>query len=174
MKEKDLTKGYFIFTQELENLWISQDRTAFLPSVEEIDRIVLFLISLKAKGQDAIDKYNHQRQLELEKEAHNYQEATQIKIKQNPVNRIISGYIYFLGGDGYVKIGKAKKLYSRIASLELLFPFEVKLLHTIKSNDINKDEVTFHKMFSTKRTNGEWFKLDEDDVAKIKTIQELT
>lgn len=44
------------------------------------------------------------------------------------------------------------------------------MLHFVKSENIDEDEKTFHRMFAAKRTKGEWFKLNENDIEKIRTI----
>lgn len=162
-------RGYFIGITKKE-IWISQEKTGFHPSIEEIDRMIIFLHTLKAEGQDAIDKYNQGQE---EDELKWIEDQRQLKKEVKPISNTTLGYIYFLSGEGYVKIGKTTNLDNRMSNLKLCLPFKVELLHTIKSKDINKDEATLHEIFATKRTNGEWFKLSDEDIKEIRAIQEL-
>lgn len=88
-------------------------------------------------------------------------------------SRIIRGFVYFLAGDKYVKIGKTKRLNSRTGFLEVKLPFDCMLIHSIETNDITKCEDHFHDMFDSKRSNGEWFNLDENDIQEVKKITTL-
>jgi len=172
-KQKGLPKiqdmDYLVYIMR-KDISIHQHVTGFLPSIGEIDRMISFLYSLKAKGQDAIDKNNLEKEVLEQRRFKDRQEIARSRQKLTKNDR--SGYIYFLSSAGYVKIGKTKDLDGRMANLETCTPLEVKLLHFIKSENIDKDEMTFHRMFAIKRTKGEWFKLNENDIEKIRTIEE--
>lgn len=81
-----------------------------------------------------------------------------------PVDRKRAGYIYLVRGGGYCKIGKARTLDKRMAAF-LRLPFSVELVHSIAVEDTFEAESTWHARFAHKRINGEWFDLDEADVA---------
>lgn len=74
-------------------------------------------------------------------------------------------YIYFvLNYDSEaIKIGIAKNVKRRLASLQTSSPSELKLLGTIKTksvNDARKLEQSLHETFSKHHIRGEWFKAD--------------
>lgn len=75
------------------------------------------------------------------------------------------GHVYLLEGAGYYKIGRAKDISVRLQQISPRLPFKVRLLHTIKTDDMVEFEKALHNRFQDKRTNGEWFALDEADVA---------
>ena len=78
------------------------------------------------------------------------------------------GYVYFLLWDEYVKIGKANDIDKRIKQFSPKMPFEPELLFYAESKTPRKLEAEFHRMFADKRENGEWFRLDNSDLEKIK------
>lgn len=78
------------------------------------------------------------------------------------------GYVYFLRGDGYCKIGQTTSLQQRLNTLKIQLPFKVDLFHAIPTATPVSLEQQFHKKFADKRANGEWFKLEEEDFAHIK------
>lgn len=45
--------------------------------------------------------------------------------------------------------------------------FLVEMVHTIPVDDKVKAEAELHRLFREKRTNGEWFRLTAEDLAKI-------
>lgn len=74
-------------------------------------------------------------------------------------------YIYFiLNYDSEaVKIGIAKNVKRRIASLQTSSPSELKLLGKIQAESVSKArelEQSLHKTFDEYRVRGEWFKAD--------------
>jgi len=83
------------------------------------------------------------------------------------------GYVYLLHGGGYFKIGKTINLSVRNRQIGLQLPFEVTLVHAISTNDINDSERYWHTKFRTKRLNGEWFNLSEEDVSEFSSIHEM-
>jgi hypothetical protein len=80
------------------------------------------------------------------------------------------GWIYVLEGGGYYKIGQAVSIDSRIAQFAPKLPFRTHLVHSFKVADMDQWEQQLHSQFADKRTNGEWFNLDEDDLEWLKGL----
>lgn len=80
------------------------------------------------------------------------------------------GYVYFVQEymNGSFKIGKTKNIEKRMNVFGVKLPFENKLIYLIKTGNHHQTEVSFHKHFSDKRLDGEWFALNKDDVAWVK------
>lgn len=80
------------------------------------------------------------------------------------------GYVYFVQEymNGSFKIGKTKNLEKRMNIFGVKLPFENKLIFLIKTGNHHQTEVAFHKHFSDKRLEGEWFALNKDDLSWIK------
>lgn len=79
-----------------------------------------------------------------------------------------NGYVYILGGAGYYKIGLSKDPKQRISSFAPKLPFDTEIVHIIKTNDMYRLESELHAKFSGKRSNGEWFELDESELEQIR------
>lgn len=73
--------------------------------------------------------------------------------------------VYLLKAGPYYKIGKAKDLDQRVKQIKLQLPYSVETLHSIATDDSMGIESYWHKRFASKRVNGEWFLLTDDDVA---------
>ncbi|UJF27570.1 GIY-YIG nuclease family protein [Planococcus sp. 107-1] len=80
------------------------------------------------------------------------------------------GYIYFVQEymNGSFKIGKTKNLEKRMNIFGVKLPFENKLIFLIKTGNHHQTEVAFHKHFSDKRLEGEWFALNKEDLTWIR------
>lgn len=80
------------------------------------------------------------------------------------------GYVYFVQEymNGSFKIGKTKNLEKRMNIFGVKLPFENKLIFIIKTGNHHQTEAVFHKHFSAKRLEGEWFALNKEDLAWIK------
>jgi hypothetical protein len=78
------------------------------------------------------------------------------------------GYIYVLQGEhGYFKIGKSIHPHKRRKELQTSCPFpelDVFLLFHCHQADMGKFEEFLHGSLASKRTRGEWFKLDKADL----------
>jgi hypothetical protein len=86
----------------------------------------------------------------------------------------IAGFVYFLQGGGYVKIGIAKNIDNRLEQIKPQLPFVSQLLHVIKTNDTQLCETQWHRHFQKNRTNGEWFKLNSMEISLIKETAIMT
>jgi hypothetical protein len=78
------------------------------------------------------------------------------------------GYVYMLAGGEYYKIGCTNSVDKRLTQIVPKLPFEVQIVHLLEVPDMYRAEADLHRKFSDKRTNGEWFALDADDVAWFK------
>lgn len=84
-----------------------------------------------------------------------------------------AGFVYLLkSSNGYHKIGKAKKVNDRISSWKRFFPVRIDLVCYIACHDRAKVENFLHKHFWKKRVEGEWYKLDKDDVSWMKGLKD--
>lgn len=81
------------------------------------------------------------------------------------------GAVYFVQEKekGRIKIGKASNINTK-KFFPVKPPFEWELIHTIEHNEFSALETYFHKLFKSKRVNGEWFSLDSKDIEKIKSF----
>lgn len=78
------------------------------------------------------------------------------------------GVVYLLKAGPFFKIGKAQGFDKRYRQIKLQLPFPTEALHQIECDDISHVERYWHKRFTSKRQNGEWFTLSETDVAEFK------
>lgn len=85
----------------------------------------------------------------------------------------VQGQIYLLRGSRLHKIGKSIHAVKRKKVIEKDLGETLQLLHTIKSNDYTRAEVTLHQRFSHLRRRGEWFELGQSEVAEIMQISEM-
>ena len=78
--------------------------------------------------------------------------------------------VYLLECDGKTKIGVAKSISNRIASLQTGNPYEIVLLKEYKVHSevaARAIEKTLHSMFKDKALRGEWFNLTPEDIKLI-------
>lgn len=79
-----------------------------------------------------------------------------------------SGWVYAIASKedrSLVKIGMTRRTPDeRLNQLRPKLPFETELICTIPSDDVIGLERYIHERFADKRVNGEWFRLDYEDV----------
>lgn len=73
------------------------------------------------------------------------------------------GYVYFIESDvpgghpGMVKIGRAVDVESRMSTLKISSPFDLRLLFAFMSEDASALEAMIHQMLAWLHVSGEWF-----------------
>ena len=74
-----------------------------------------------------------------------------------------SGVVYLIHAleTNRYKIGCTSNLKTRLNSLRTKNPYELEVIHTISSNDIEALEKAAHDQFAQYRTHSEWFELTE-------------
>ena len=68
--------------------------------------------------------------------------------------------------NGYIKIGRASNLFNRVQTLRTGCPFPIKYIGYINVGSLSRGraiERTLHRVFSVRRTSGEWFAVDFRD-----------
>lgn len=86
------------------------------------------------------------------------------------------GFLYLLRAvmpNTYYKIGLSKNPKTRIGTLGVQLPFPIEALHIIPTNDMKQAESQLHERYESKRVNGEWFELSDEDVQEICAIEEI-
>jgi len=85
-----------------------------------------------------------------------------------------TGFVYIFGSvaTGYFKIGCGDRPASRLRDYERSkLPFPVEMIHTIPVDDKVMAEAELHRLFRENRTNGEWFKLTDEELGKITSLK---
>jgi len=97
-------------------------------------------------------------------------EERECREKSKKINnkKIENGWIYLLKSKNLYKIGRAKNIQSRIKTYKTENPFGIKIIIQKKVNDYIGIEIKLLKMFNEKQIRGEWFKLNKDDINRIK------
>lgn len=80
------------------------------------------------------------------------------------------GYVYLLKSPYGYKIGKTVNIRSRTRLFEVKLPFKFTLEHHAFFDDYSAAESQLHRRFASRRLEGEWFDLTEDDVRGIREM----
>jgi hypothetical protein len=86
----------------------------------------------------------------------------------------IPGYVYVIKSQYGYKIGKTVNLKERTRLFEVKLPFPIEVVHSTYFDDYTAAESFFHRMFASKRLEGEWFNLNNDDLEVIKNIKDIS
>jgi hypothetical protein len=88
----------------------------------------------------------------------------------NPYTVERVGYVYLIqhGSRREFKIGFTMNTFRRHGEISVELPEQVEPVHVIKTDDPAGVEAYWHRRFSDKRKNGEWFALSRADVQAFK------
>lgn len=98
-------------------------------------------------------------------------ERRKLKARIEASRKPNNGFVYLIrANNGIYKIGRTRVPDNRIKTFEVKLPFEVEYEALIPTDDMHALEKQLHRRFAAKRGNGEWFALDAEDVAYIKSL----
>jgi hypothetical protein len=80
----------------------------------------------------------------------------------------VTGSVYMMKSGKHYKIGFSAHVGRRSYEVALQLPEKLEVVHEFETDDPEGIERYWHQRFASKRTNGEWFLLTEDDVAAFK------
>lgn len=79
------------------------------------------------------------------------------------------GFVYFIRGGEFIKIGYAKNVQNRIAGLQTNCPYELKLVYSMPGTF--QTEVGLHRRFKAHATSGEWFRWCDEIAEFIESMR---
>lgn len=144
---------------------VPTDSIGRIADIDEIRELYNDLqIVLDLSDQQSIDNYNER----VEEKVYENMKTHSNNSKEKEYTE---GLVYLLKSeeDNIYKIGVTTNINQRLPQIATKLPFKIKLEHKIKHNAIYQLEGFLHEKFNDKRLNGEWFRLDKNDVEYIKS-----
>jgi hypothetical protein len=156
----------FCFDKELE-LLIPYEYRAGIISTEKMKELANNLLELaETLTDEEIDQINERDKAEeiaiLERQR---QEFLMRPKGRKPKTGVV--YLIQAKGTSRYKIGCTTNLKVRLNSLRTKNPYELEVIHSIPSNDIEALEKAAHEQFAQYRTHSEWFELSEGAVMEF-------
>jgi hypothetical protein len=156
----------FCHDEEL-NLLIPYEYQKGILSTERMKEIASDLLKLsETLTNEEIDQINQRdkaEQIAILKQQH--QEFLRLPKGRKPKSGVV--YLLQAKGTNRYKIGCTTNLKTRLNSLRTKNPYELEVIHTISSNDIEALEKAAHDQFAQYRTHSEWFELTEGAVMEF-------
>ena len=85
----------------------------------------------------------------------------------------LKGYVYLLQSPrSMYKIGRTGDVKKRLLAIKREYPIKIRLIHSFYCDDSVKVESYLHMMFYEQQLQGDWFRLSDEQVEWIKTVDQ--
>jgi hypothetical protein len=158
----------------LPDTWILTEGNGFIYSREIWQRVRAMIDKFYTTYTDeSIDEYNWENLGEMilkDREARKRKPAIEPE-PPKPHKDEAPGCVYLMRADnGAYKIGLSRRPRERVQQLRRNRFGTIEVLHVIETDNMRALERELHKRYADKQIHGEWFMLDESDVAEIKAL----
>jgi hypothetical protein len=103
-------------------------------------------------------------------ESQEYGTGTKVRRNSDEITRKYyraAGVYVLVAGNGLCKIGQTESLYKRVASLWTMIPDEFEVYAFFPTESHTFAEEILHQLVRNRRVKGEWFALNDNDLAKV-------
>jgi len=158
---------YVAFHPQEDGTFVPADQGGEIIAKEKftdlIDKANAFYSNYSSEDIETANRENKERREQR------FQDAKSLKASHSKAK---PGIVYLIRENqgGFFKIGKSTDFKRRKSSLNLHLPVGYEVIHTINTQDIDRLERELHARFASKRMQGEWFDLTEEDVVSVKGI----
>lgn len=83
-------------------------------------------------------------------------------------DKLSVGVVYLMKSGRFYKLGRSNAVERRKYDIGIKLPEDLKIIHTVKTDDPSGIEAYWHKRFEKKRKGGEWFDLAANDINAFK------
>ena len=80
------------------------------------------------------------------------------------------GQVYVIEGNGLFKIGMTSNFKNRLHTFSVKLPFAIEPTLLIQCRDASSIERQLHAIFAAKHMEGEWFRLEAEDLREIERL----
>ncbi len=91
-----------------------------------------------------------------------------VTVGEDSAEKLVTGFVYLMKSGRHYKIGRTNSIGRREWELGIKLPVPPKTIHRIESDDPVGVEAYWHRRFSEKRGEGEWFNLSPEDIKAFK------
>lgn len=91
-----------------------------------------------------------------------------IEVVGEPTTGPLAGVVYVLKSAYGYKVGRTRSVPARMRTFGVQLPFIYSIPLCVWFDDHCAAERRYHEIFASKRINGEWFDLDDEDIERIR------
>lgn len=138
---------------------------------KDFDRIMSYAEARKIiDGLERFYELVSDSDIEILNESSGHKTAQKVTAQPSPD----PGYIYLIVNDReQYKVGYSKTPAKRIEKLEVVLPWPIEVLHLIPTNHMRLAEKQLHERYAEQNARGEWYWLDDNDVADITSLKQI-